>query len=248
MSSRFRFSGSSSTSPRGTLGLLIALGLCAIFMWIPQIAETWLALFALNMPSARFWGFLTYPLVVPIEPFFLIFQGLWLWSFGSMIESRLGTAGLLREFIIGTIVCGVCLALVAVPLEGSLLLTSPWLPIAFITVMACAWSPNQQILFWMFPLQLKWLALITGIFAVWIYGMGAPLVGLGAAVPLALGWFYGSGKLGPLSPGVNPFAKRQEKKRENRAFDEFYSKVREREQERAERERLRKLFEDSIDE
>ncbi len=246
MASTFRFNPSSASLPRGTIGLLITFGICAIIGFLPGTARQWSALLALIAPGGTPWGFLTYPLVVPASPFYLLFQGLWLWSFGSMLERSRGTAFLLRFFFLATILTGFLVYIAGIFIDRSVLLYSPFAPIAFITVLACAMMPNQEVLFWFVPLKLKWLALITAAFLLFNIP-GSPVVKIAGTLPLIFAWYAGAGAISLGRSRTDVFAAKKEKKRETREFDEFFGKVREREQERLERERLRKLFEDSLD-
>lgn len=248
MASRFRFSPRTPNLPSATVALLITFGICAVIGFISGPGGAlWARLFGLNLPGGPPWGFLTYPLVVPPDPLFLLFQGLWLWSFGNMLERRLGTGPFLREFLTGTLLIGVSVAIAGLLAVGGAVLLSPFAPIAYITVVACAMMPDQEVLFWFVPLKMKWLALITAGFLLFNVSFGSPIVGIAGVLPLLFAWFYGLGRFGRFRPGADLLAAPRAKKRETREFDQFYGKVRQREQERIERERLRKLFEDSMD-
>jgi hypothetical protein len=97
------------------------------------------------------------------------------------------------------------------------------------------------------------LALIVTVLTILSQGSGlggpesrlAPLFGIAVATPLILAWFYGADKL-PIRYGLLRRLPTTGKTKQ-KEFDAFISNVRDREKEREEKERLRKLFEDSLD-
>lgn len=120
------------------------------------------------------------------------------------------------------------------------------LPITFLVVCVCGNQPNTEICFWGISVKFKWIALVKAAIVVFIYGSGMPLYGLMISLPLIGAWFYGANKIPGLTFGKSPIETSKQKKKENREFDEYMGKVRVKEKDRAEQERLRKLFEGSI--
>ena len=107
----------------------------------------------------------------------------------------------------------------------------------------CARNQTTTImLYGIIPLTGKWLAIIDVIIVILIYGNGYPLLGVFAAAPLVLAYLYALERL----PGLGYQVTRQEvqaTRAQARYNESYYEEVRKREQEREERERLRKLFE-----
>lgn len=251
MASRFAFSSKLPSSNRGTIGLIIALAIGFILCWIPQFGSFLIPNFGFAFDLAKPWALLTYPFITDGSGgglFFFFLQMMWFYSFGSMFENRYGTQSLLIHFFTGTLLFAILgfLASLAMPaLVGGLF--GGWLPIAFVTTIVCALQPETEITFFFFPLKMKWLALLTGALVMFGYGTGGPLFGIILVLPIIAAWLYGQNQIPGLKPGKSPFEERKQKVKENREFDEFRSKVRDREKERSEQERLRKLFEGSLD-
>ncbi len=237
--------------PQGmTMILLIVFCVSFVLSWIPQIGEpmrVWLGL----TPSVFLpWTLFTYPFVGDGRGdgllFFLIGMMWWYWV-GQGLESVTGKIGLLLNFIVFALLTG--LAVLAAKAMGlaSTSLIGPFLPISAMTVIFCARSPEQEIRFWgIIPLKLKWLALVTLLMVIFGFGTGNPLFGLVVGLPLVLAWFYGGGKL-PIRLAHSNMTKVKSKRRENKEFDIYISKVKSKEKDREERERLRKLFESSVE-
>lgn len=251
MASRFAFNSRSFNGSSGTIGLIIALAVGFVLCWIPQFGSFLIPNLALTFDLAKPWAILTYPFVTNGSGtglFFFLLQLMWFYSFGGMFESRFGTQSLLIHFFSGTLLFGLIGFIANLLIPGtSAVLYSGWLPIAFITTIICALQPETEITFIFFPLRMKWLALITGALVLFGLGTGAPLFGVLLVLPLVAAWFYGQNKIPGLTPGRSPFEKQRQKAKENREFDSFRSKVMDREKEREERERLRKIFEGSLD-
>lgn len=207
------------------------------------------ALLALNTQQLLPWTVLTFPFVNDGNGqgllFFAIGMMWWYWV-GQGLESLTGRWGLLLWFLAFSFVTGLLAFLGTLFGLGATVLIGPFLTISCMTVIFCGRAPEQEIRFWgIIPLKLKWLALITGLMVIFGYGTGTPLFGLLLALPLVLAWFLGLGKL-PISLATANVEKRKSKKVENREFDVYMSKVKAKEQEREEKERLRKLFENSM--
>lgn len=252
MSSRSYFAKSPRLQTPGTIGLLVASVVGYLLVWVPQSGDWMVPNLAFHYDLARFWQLLTYPFIdygVGIALIFYMFSLMWLFNFGSAFERSFGTRSLLAHFFGSAILFGL-FAFVAVQFFPSMhaYLYRMWLPVSFITVTLCGRNPPGQMSYWGIPMSYKVLAALTGVLIVITYGVGSPFFGLILALPLILAYFYGAGQLGVFAPGKNIFAKRTQEKVKSREFDEFRGKVLNREKERAERERLRQLFEGSLDE
>jgi membrane associated rhomboid family serine protease len=225
----------------------------------PDIASFLMGNFALDIksPGGQPWTILTYPLASAGyggAALGIIFLCWWLYMIASFLESELGSWWLIGVFAIATVINGL-VAILASPLQPMpLQLAGMHLPEAFLTLIWC--SRNQSVcirLFGVIPITGRLLAILVTVTVMFGYGSGmggaesraAPLFGIAVALPLLLAWLYGLDKL-PLRYGLlrrNPTSGKKKQKE----FDAFISNVRDREKEREEKERLRKLFEDSLD-
>lgn len=170
---------------------------------------------------------------------------IWWYSFGGMFERAWGTRSLLIHFAVSVIINGLACAIGLWALNSKVFIDSSWLPVSFISVIVCAYHAESPTNFMGLPTQMKWIAVFVAILVIFNIGLGQPAMGLVAALPLALAWFYGKNGVRGFQFGRSNGATPADK-RKNREFDEFMSKVRSKEKDRAEQERLRKLFEGSI--
>lgn len=92
----------------------------------------------------------------------------------------------------------------------------------------------------------KWLAVLTAVVVLFISGSGAPLMGVFALLPLLLAFLYATNRIPGLKFGAT-VADVKSSKKQRQEFDNYMNDVYKREQEREERERLRRLFESSLD-
>ncbi|MBL8069181.1 MAG: hypothetical protein JNM28_12080 [Armatimonadetes bacterium] len=250
MASRSYFSRIQRSQTPGTIGLIIASLAMFIILWIPQFGIALTLALAFGYDLGKPWQLLTYPFVEQggfgLGLIFYAIILVWFYNFAGEFERKFGLKSLLAHFFVASACCGIVAALVQRVAPSPIpYLSSFWLPTTFFVVTVCGMDPNRSMSLMGFPLTFRTLAILELALCILSYGMGNPIFGIAVSLPLALGWFYGRGQLGKLYPGMVDRAKR--KKHENREFDEFRGKVRNREKERAERERLRQLFEGSID-
>ncbi len=103
-------------------------------------------------------------------------------------------------------------------------------------------------LYCILPITGKWLGWITVGMVVFYFGHAAPIVGGFAAIPLAIAYAYASDRIPRLAYGVERRIKINEKEATTRGqvrYDQtYFDEVKRRERERAEQERLKKLFGD----
>lgn len=196
----------------------------------------------------RWYTYLTYPLAPGTAGggiLFLVLEWLWLYWIGTSLETSEGVKRFALVFV-GCVLAGsVFLALGAFLLKLQIGLSGPLVPISALTCVWCARNQQARILLMMIvPVSGRILAVVTTVLTVVMYGSGSPLLGLFAALPCALGWFYG---LGALIPRRKPVVTGRGPAQSSAEFDKFVQKVRVKEKERDERERLRKLLESSSD-
>lgn len=246
MRSRFAFNSARLGRTPVTMGLIIACLVGFLLCWIPESGAFLIPQLSLQVDNFRLWQPITYPLV---NAYFLmvLFEMLWLYWFGTIIENRFGGRPVITTFLAGTLLHAVAffVAVLATKIPAPALATTD-LPITFLVIAVCANQPETEICFWGINVKFKWIAIVKAAIVVFTYGSGFPLYGLILALPLIGAWFYGANKIPGLTFGKSPIVAAKQKKKENREFDEFMGKVRSKEKDRAEQERLRKLFEGSI--
>ncbi len=131
-------------------------------------------------------------------------------------------------------------------LHDPFVLASAWIPLSMISVMWGTRNPDAPVtLMFILPLTGKWVAWLSAFlvfFALAHYPELAPF----AAAPCILAYFFAANKIPFL-----PFAKSDQRymgatKKWERYDKSYYEEVQRREKDRDERERLRKLFEGSL--
>lgn len=225
----------------GTVGVLAAMAVGLVATWAQPVAV--IANFALASGDVRAWPYLTYPFLVGAgELIFVLLVALWTWSMGSQLERQVGTRTLLVLFGVATVVSGVVFAVAAQAIQPGRVAAGPTLPVAALT---CAWAAKNRLarvsLFGVIPVPAAAVAVLAVLSVAYSYGFAAPLLGLVCCVPSVLAWFWGAGvprfaRRDPETVGRGPAMGGKE-------FDAYRERVRQREKERDEQERLRRLFE-----
>lgn len=250
MASRFRFQPKRATGTNATIGLIIAISICFFVSWLTIPSQAIFQTFAFHLDLGKFWQLLTYPFAMGTngESFVsLVFSMIWLNFFGGILERRFGWKVIIGTFFVASVVGGLLAFLASNFFPNThLLMSGSYYPVSVITILACALQPEEVLRLLFITVKFKWIALFSGLSILFLYGAGAPFAGILLALPMLFSWFYGLNKIPIITQGQNIFTAKAEKKKSNREFDEFRSKVRDKEQERQERERLRKLFEGSF--
>ncbi|HVL38342.1 MAG TPA: hypothetical protein VM328_03020 [Fimbriimonadaceae bacterium] len=194
------------------------------------------------------WTFLSYPLVVPpdVNGFIsLIFLGFWMWNIGGLVERELGSARFGIFVAVFTLACSISLLIGATLLSRFGFLYGGWFIASACTVVWGTRYPNQQAMFMLLlPIQARWLAIIS--VALVFFGTEPKELAPFAAFPLLAVHVYARGRFPGLSYGGGTTAASSPYKKDSAGDKRYFEEVRRREQERAERERLRKLFESSL--
>jgi len=223
------------------LGLAVLTFLLG-FLQIPAVAEL---AFSANRATSAPWTLLTYPFAQSLGGsgfLFVVLGLLWLWQFGSWVEQHLGTSRFVLTWLGFTLAGSALVYVGGMAGLGRGVLAGTILPASCLTMIWCARNSGAQVMFFgLVPLKTQILALITAGFV--LFGLGTPYPALGflLLIPLAVAYFViGQGK----SPvrRTDPTQKRQHEKQMK-----FVDKAMDRQKEREERERLRKLFESSLD-
>ncbi|MBS1705399.1 MAG: hypothetical protein JST40_05965 [Armatimonadetes bacterium] len=201
------------------------------------------------------WTFVTYAVAVLSGGngfFWVLMALLWLYQIGTQLEGQLTSTSYAILFGIFTLLGSIGVFALSGIAQGGIL-AGGLVPVSGITTVWCARNRSGQVMFFgIIPIPTPVLAAVTASIAFFSVGSMHPILGIAGALPAALGWFWGLGKLPmPSVRGRTFYAdKRIDKetlKREEKRQNDYFEKVREKETERAERERLRKLFESSLE-
>lgn len=236
----------------GTLGLIASLALTFLVDFFAGAKGIFAPLAHLTSGGAP-WTFITYPWALGAATGFigLVFSLLWIWFMGSTVEREVGTSRFLLIFAVLTLLGSVFVTLGAMALTTKATLAGSLIPSGALTMLWAARRPRAQIMIYgILPVEARWIALFNLLLVFFLFGTGQPALGLFAVLPLVLAWFYAAGKLPIPYPTMELSTtgrmSRKEKEREQKKFENFIDDVRERERERAEKEKLRQLFERSL--
>ncbi len=205
------------------------------------------SLIAFNTETAatKPWQLFTYLLVPSYDLIGLLFASFWMWNIGTAIERDHHSPRFLSILALYTVLAALCLWLGSAITGISGVLVGAWGILSCVTVLWGTRYPNLTTLFmFVIPIKAKWLALLS----VGLVFFGSnPALAIFAALPLILAALFARDQL-PIKYGARTSsAKRSTKTRSGMSTSpEFVADVRKREQERADRERLRKMFEDGM--
>ena len=244
-----QYSARKSGTP-GTVILIAGIIGCFLTSWFSQgqlFGANWFAMDP-AVAGQRPWTLVLYPFSsFPVgEAFiFLLFDCWWLWLIGGSVERDLGAVRYVAFFFAMTFL-GALAFWFGSALTGDLRhLIGAFLPIAAVTIVWGTRNPNSQIILLVIPISGKWLAWLAG--ALVFLSTDSPKLALFACAPLILAWAFAADKL-PIPYKATPRSKRVSGGVASPREKDYYDEVRKREQDRRERERLRKLFESSLDE
>jgi hypothetical protein len=237
----------------GRIGTYVLTGLLAatfVLAWL-----TGSHFFSAGLAFAGFappWGFITYPFAVTLnggELIWLLFLLLWFYWLGCDLERELKTPTFVGLFFAATVVGSAAILLCAKVFGGSMVLVGPMIPIGAVTVAWGVRNLNSSVRLWaVIPITGKWIAIIEALLVLFAYGQGMPVRGVFALIPLGLAWAYAANRIpgvpfGPLGTTIREGRALLKRERNNKVY---FDDVRKREKERADRERLRKLLEGSV--
>ena len=252
---RKTWSADRSNTPRQWTGtLVITAALVATFLlgWVFSGARqnpVWDAL-AYTDGLDRPWTILTYPFSNPLSGVLYFAFGCWvLYQYLAQLERRLGPWGIVLFFFAVSLLGGIGYAV------GSIVAGSPssiypnlFLPLQVVifTWAACNWNGSLS-LFGIVPMSCKVLGYLCLAGVVVTYGWTVPLVGVFTALPILFGWLYARDRIPFMRFGQVPdIAGAKKQKKDKEEFDSYMDNVKRREQDRKEKDKLRKMLESSL--
>jgi hypothetical protein len=231
-----------------TVGILGSLVVTALLIWfLAGKPLAGLAFAGFGKP----WTILTYPWAyMPFTDLFgilfFVFLCYWMLDMGGTAERELGPVRYALFLAAVTAAPALTVGLGGLIAPSRVVLSGPWLMVSPLIVAWATRRPGTPITFFFLPLTAQWLAWIVVAATVFQYGFGNPLMGVLACSGYGLAYAFAKGLIPGLAYGrrdtTNPRQQRMSRERENAYYDD----VRRREKEREERERLRRLFENSL--
>lgn len=196
------------------------------------------------------WTLLTYPFGVLLSGVFWFAISCWiLYQFMSDIERRLGPWGVTIFFFAMTFLGGLGYFIGTVIASGPSMIQPRLdlpLEVVIFTWALLNWGATIK-LFMIIPVPASVIAYLCLAAVVIEYGLGSPLVGVFAALPILVSWLYVTNRISFMRFGQVPdLASAKQAKKETKEFDTYMDKVRAREQDRKEKDKLRKMLESSL--
>lgn len=121
--------------------------------------------------------------MVHANPFQLLFNALTLWMFGSELEQRWGRSVFFRFYLacaLGSSLVFIALAAAFPLMRNDIFTTSTGVNLGLLIAYAIYWPDRQIWFFFLFPLRMKFVALITGAIAI-MYAISSAPFALAAA-------------------------------------------------------------------
>lgn len=249
---RFGLPPSGSIATYGLAGAAIAV---YVISWMMKGAL--LEPLAFWVDGSHLWGLVTYPFASAGSGQFILWflvEIYWLYWVGASAESALGAGKYLAFFFVSSALAAIFVWIGAIILgihyAGGPILAGLELPLAALTV---AWGVRHRsqsiLLMFIIPVQGMVLVWLTLAFVLFRYGsiLENPIMGLFASLHLGAAYLFADNRIPnlPFRRGSSRDESRRRKEAELRDAA-FREDVRQRKQERAERERLRRLFEGSM--
>jgi hypothetical protein len=234
-----------------TWGILASLVLAAFIFWAAQ--DRGIEAFLLTGDAFREpWRLLTFtwafsPLGGGLSLLFFALLCYWIYSISPSLEAEIGSLRFAGVWFGACALVGLAVSLGMMVTGASAAMGGPWLAASALTVL---WAARNQtatlMLYGLIPVSGRVLAIITVISDILLAGASSPVAGVISALPLGFWWAFGNDQI-PFLPfnGVRKLTLTdQPVMRGIKVYDDqYYEDVRKREQERDERERLRRLLE-----
>lgn len=233
-----------------TVAIVILLAGSFLVGWLSE--GRWmgseLAFFPVDV-AVRPWTLVSYPLGNIGNFLGVLFSCLWLWGIGGTVERDIGS----RAFAIFWLAMSALGALFFwvgyIVLGEQAGLFGPYVPIAATTVVWGTRYPELQVmLMFVLCIKAKYVAWIS--VGLVFFGSYSPRLALFAIAPLAIAYLYASNKIPGLAYGRSTSGGSGGGVKAGRGrmvSKQYLDDVKKREKERDERERLRRLFENSLD-
>lgn len=149
-----------------TCAVIYVAGLIGSMTIGPAFSEFLFTYFGLS-PSRLFGGMLWQPVSWVFlhslqEPFHIIFNLLAFWMFGSLVEHQLGSLRFIKFCVLATLFCAVSVVVLGLFDEGTWFASTVGASgIVYAVLVAVArMFPNQTVIFLIFPMKMKYLAMI----------------------------------------------------------------------------------------
>ena len=205
------------------------------------------------------WKFLTYPWAFKplgnggtllMDVFLLI----WYYQVGTGIEREMRTARYIGFWFVVTALGGVVIWAAATTGNSRFILEGPLLPISATTVAWCVRNRFAVVnLYGVIPLNAIFIGWAFAVITLLSFAAGGPALGIAACIPLAVTYFFAADRISmvPFAPDsvggtarrkIDPKRKEATTRGQVQYDQSYFDDVKRREQERAEKERLRKLL------
>ncbi len=234
-----------------TIGLMGAFILLSVLFWFTRGKYMDDLGFDTNWLSKP-WSILTYPFAyMGLGDIGRIFSSImvlyWMHMTCASVERTIGTPKYIALWAVLTILPALLFWMGEMIVGQRVPLFGPFFPIAGISYI---WARNNKtfvMTIWFVPLTGLWLSwlIIGGV--IFGYGLGAPMLGLFAALYLIPAHLYAENMIPFLPYQVRGYQNYRPSKAQKQKEANYFAEVDKRKQEREERERLRKLFESSLD-
>ena len=230
-----------------TVAILVLAGANFLASWVSG-GGNWNGVVSFRPAFSLPWTFLTYPFAAnPADVIGIFFMIYWMWIIGAQVERDLGTGKYLAFFGAMTAIPATMMWICLLTTGHASALYGLYLPVAGITIAWATRNPNASMLFMLIiPILAKWLGWLTAALVVFGYGYPNPPVGLFAGVHLLLAHLFAAQRVPLLTYGKDGGKVKKQQWLPREKDDNYLLDVKNREIERAERERLRKLFEGSL--
>lgn len=137
------------------------------------------------------WTLATYPLQGAFEPISLLFSSYWMWVACGSLERSWGSRVFGIYFFVMSAITALGLLVATVVTGVPTHAAGLWLPLAGATIAFAMQNPEQQILFFfIIPMKLKYLALLSTALVLVSFARPNPLVGVFALAGCAVSYWY----------------------------------------------------------
>ena len=178
--------------------------------------------------------------------FFFIFLLIWLVQTGGSVETDLGAKRYVGLLFVLTLIGSLVWLVGSTVMGQKPILMGATILQAAIAVAWCVRHAAMPVNFLLIgSVQAKWLGWLFGLVVLTSYGFANPVFGVIATVPLIVAALFADNKI-PGLPYSAPVCQPKQSKASRAKEAAYLDSVKDRERERSERERLRKLFESSM--